>query len=426
MFQSLNCCVSFSQSRVFRIVISAVFCGLFLCVVPRAQSFAKEITPGSDWCGVINSSTEDHELILRPGEYRGSCAIRRGGSEGRPLLIRSSDFLRPARITYEGRSANVLDIKADHVILRGLEFGPSQPDVDGVRIYSQRDITIEDCKFSALGGIAIVANHSSVHGLVVRRNIVTDSTATAMYFGCHDGHECAVSNLLIESNYINRVEAPEPLVGYGVQIKLNSIAVIRDNMIIDTKGPGIMVYGTSNSNGKSIIERNFVSGSRKSSGIVLGGGPVLVRNNIVSHNFEGGITLQDYGNRGLLKNIILANNTSFKNVNGEFVLPLPANLSDVLFVNNAVAATDGNRALPRPQSGLKLQQNVDCTTIACFADPAGLNFSPLPSSRLTRSGNAKDAALPTDDYFGRSRNGSATAGAIAFPAAPIKLGIKVD
>jgi hypothetical protein len=39
------------------------------------------------------------------------------------------------------------------------------------------------------------------------------------------------------------VDAQEDEVGYGLQVKLNSTAVIRDNVIVDTKGPGIMVYG---------------------------------------------------------------------------------------------------------------------------------------------------------------------------------------
>jgi hypothetical protein len=86
----------------------------------------------------------------------------------------------------DGSSSNVLEVRASHVIIRGLEFGPTLPDVDAIRIFGGEDITVEACRFSDLGGIAVVANHSNVHGLLVRRNEIVFARSTAMYFGCHD------------------------------------------------------------------------------------------------------------------------------------------------------------------------------------------------------------------------------------------------
>jgi len=352
--------------------------------------------------------------------------IRRGGTTERPLVIRGKRDVGRPRIVYEGQSANVLEIRADHIIVRGLVLGPTRRNVDGVRIFANYGITIEDCEFSHLGGIAIAATRTNVDGLIVRRNVVTDSAATAMYFGCHDGIECLISNLIVERNFIHRVDAIDPEIGYGIQFKLNSTGVIRDNVIVDTKGPGIMAYGSSDPNSPSLIERNFVTGSRQSSGVLIGGGPAQVRNNIVSHNFLGGVTLQDYANRGLLRKIAVVNNTVFRNDHGEFVVPSQVKLSEILFAMNAAASSEGNQVFPRRQTGLDLWQNIDCTTNTCFTDPLTLNFSPLPASPVYRVQNLKDAGLPLDDYYGRSRKRKPIAGAVAFAAPPIKLGIKSE
>ena len=411
------------QRRLPLIVVAVM-----LNTIATASSVgARLIGPDENFCRAINDPSSGDEILLRPGEYRGPCVIRRGGTPDRPLVIQAQEPNRRPRIIYDGDRANVLEIRADHVTIREIKIGPTSKNIDGIRIFADAGVTIEDCEFSQLGGIAIAATHTSVSGLTVRRNIVTDSMATAMYLGCHDGTECQISNLLVERNFIQRVDAPDPEIGYGIQIKLNSTAVVRDNVIADTKGPGIMVYGAQDSTKTSIVERNFITGSRKSSGILIGGGPVIVRNNIVSNNFEGGITLQDYGNRGLLKHITVVNNTSYRNISGEFVVPKSVKLSDVLYLNNAAAATEGGRALPTAQIGLRLVQNVDCSIAPCFANPAALNFSPLPSSSLILAGTKKQDALSPDDYFARSRNGPATAGAIAFPSSPpIALGVKSD
>jgi len=387
---------------------------------------AREISSEANLCAEINSLQPGEILTLTPGDYRGPCRIRRGGIAGSPIVIQGQSVTEKPRIVYAGQDSNVFEIMADYVTLRGLKIGPTKRNVAGVRILARAGITLEDCEFSQLGGIAIAATRSSVDGLYVRRNIVTDSTATAMYFGCHDGLECQISNLWVERNFIRGVDAVDPEIGYGIQLKLNTIGVIFDNVIADTKGPGIMVYGSSDQRRPSLIERNFISGSRQSSGVLVGGGPAQVRNNIVSRNFQGGITLQDYADRGLLRKISVVNNTSFKNDLGEFVVPLQATLSEVLFASNAAVTSDGPQAFPKRQTGLELRQNIDCTTSVCFTDPLSLNFAPIPASPLSRIANLRDAALPLDDYYGRSRNGRLTAGAVAFAAPPIRFGIKLE
>ena len=299
-------------------------------------------------------------------------------------------------------------------------FGPTKPDIDAVRIYAGSDITIEDCRFQGIGGIAVVANHASSARVVVRRNEIIQSRATAMYFGCHDGIHCTASDLLIERNYIRGVEATESEVGYGIQVKVNSTATIRDNVIVDTKGPGIMVYGASDLSRISLVERNFVAGSRTSSAIVLGGGPAIVRNNVVTTSGEAGIGLEDYQRRGLLRGVVVAHNTIYANARGGILVPAQG-LLDVKIVNNAAHARAGTPPFPARRPGILSLGNVDCSALPCFTDPDQRDFSPLA---IRRGSLVAEPWIPPDDYFGRRRDIPPTAGALETPARPILPGIK--
>lgn len=276
---------------------------------------AREIDPSVHLCDAIAQIEPGSELVLRPGEYQAGCKIRR------PMAIRAADPTRRPRIVYQARATNVLEVHARSVTIRGLEFGPTQPGVDAIRIFSGNGTVVEDCVFRFIGGIAVVANHQSLRGVTVRRNQIYDARATAIYFGCHDGGHCAISDVLIEHNMIERVDAPPDEIGYGVQLKLNSTGIIRNNVIVQTKGPPIMVYGAADDTKPSIIERNYIAGSRTSSGIVVGGGPAIVRHNVAKSNAEAGIALLDYGKRGLLRGLVVAHNSVDGNGKGAILAP---------------------------------------------------------------------------------------------------------
>jgi Right handed beta helix region len=396
--------------------------GILLCVLPSARpASSAEVGPGADWCAAVGALAPGEELVLRPGDYPGGCTIRRDGAPGAPLVIRAKDPDAPTRIVYTQRESNVLNLHASHVTIRGLRFGPTLADIDAIRIYAGHDITIEDCRFADLGGIAVVSNHTSIHSLVVRSNRIVRSNATAMYFGCHDGTWCTATGLEIERNYIDGVEAPSDQIGYGIEVKLNSTAAIRDNVIVDTKGPGIMVYGARDPAQLSIVERNLVIGSRTSSAIVVGGGPAIVRNNIATRSAESGIALENYGGRGLLRGVVLAHNTVYGNHEAGIGVP-PAGRLEVTIANNAVHALPGTPALPSPtRPGVLSVGNVACASRRCFADPGARDFSPLA---LGPAAALQGAWLPRDDYFGRRRSTPSTPGAIERPAGPIPLAIK--
>lgn len=382
---------------------------------------AAEIGPEDDLCGAINQLAPGEELRLRPGDYTQPCVIRRGGAPGAPITIAAADSRQRPRIVYDGVTANVFELRAGHVVIRGLEFGPTRLDVDAIRIMFGNGIVIESCRFFQVGGIAITANNMSVRGLTIRGNVIEQSQSTGMYFGCHDGQRCVVSDLLVVGNLIRGVTAAPAQVGYGLEIKLNSSGIVRDNVILRTKGPGIMVYGARDLLTQSLVERNVVVGSEHAAGIVVGGGPALVRNNVALTNTDGGISLQDYGQRGLLRKIAVVHNTIYGNLVGGITIE-GNGARDTTLLNNAIQSPGGSPALPASQSGVWMAGNVDCTYRACFMQADGLDFSPFPGSALAGPGvPVVGEAMPRDDLFRARRGIPPTVGAIERPSGSIPL-----
>jgi hypothetical protein len=384
----------------------------------------REIDASADLCATINSLDPGEELVLQSGDYRGPCKITRSGNPGMPLVIRGPELGPRPRIIYHGRGSSVFEIYADHLLFKRLEFGPTQMGVDGFRIFAGNDIAIEDSVFTRMGGIAIAATHKSVRGIVIRGNASFDAMSTVVYLGCHDGISCVHSDLLIERNFIQGVNAADPAIGYGIQIKLNSTAVIRDNVITDTKGPPIMVYGAEDLAKLSIVEKNFTSQSRASSGIVVGGGPVWVRNNVATQNAQAGISLDNYDKRGLLRDIVVAHNTVYQNVAGG-IISLEEELRRIEIINNVGAGQVGKPLFPANQPGLRSVNNFDCTERSCFVDPASRNFTPQQGSPLLSAESAASSQWsPKDDFFGQARDPRSTVGAIVLPGGTIPLEIK--
>ena len=376
-----------------------------------ARGDAKEIRPEDELCRAINDPASGEEIILLAGEYHGPCMIRRGGTADRPLVIRAKSVDARPRIAYDGQTSNDFEVRADHVIVMGLSFGPTRKNIDGIRIRANKDVSVVDCEFSSMGGIAVAANQSSLQGLRVKSNVVRNSNATAMYFGCHDGKSCQLGDMIIEKNFIDGVSAGDNEVGYGIQVKLNSPSIIRDNVIMDTKGPGIMIYGGREVLEESLIERNFVSGSRTSSGIVIGGGPAIVRNNIAVANSQAGIALYDYGQWGLLRRVKVGFNTVYGNEAGG-ITASAGKVAESVMIGNVGASLSGTPAFPPRQAGLVAEDNLVCDN-SCFADAGKNDFSAAQNSLLDRRVVGHKAAWqPADDFFAQSRKSPPKPGAV--------------
>ncbi len=384
---------------------------LALLLLPEISKAATvELAPGDDWCGALRAAAPMDTILLAPGEYAGPCTIDHGGTEGAPVTIAAADPDAPPHIVYTGTSSNVIDVLASDVTLRGLAFGPTEANIDAVKIKDGSRVAVEDSVFTGIGGISVSANSADGANNAVLACTFTDLNATALYFGCHDG-SCVQTDVRIEDNTFDGVTSDA--VGYALEIKLDSWGMVARNSIRDTKGPGIEIYGSSDPSGEgsvpSVVEQNLVWGGA-SGAIEIGGGPAIVRNNIVVGSVGGGIVSYDYGGRGLVHGVHIVGNTAIGDGGAAIAASGWSAGADLELWGNAVYARSGGSALPAEVSGVPMASNLECGD-GCFVDAATLDLWPAPEGGLVDA--AEPAAEPlVDDFCGRSRDGSPDIGAL--------------
>ncbi|MBI2216471.1 MAG: right-handed parallel beta-helix repeat-containing protein, partial [Candidatus Rokubacteria bacterium] len=384
-----------------------------------ASGTSRRVTGTDAWCDIVNVARPGDEIVFAPGSYTQPCWIGAQGTASGWITLRSESEFDGQRATfaYAGSTANVLEIlsSAAYLTLRGFAFGPTQDAVDAIRIRGGHDLVIERNVFTAIGGVSVAANDASTERLTLRDNVFRDLPTTAIYLGCHDGVACAATQLLVERNLIDGVTPTDGSVGYGVQIKLNSWGTVRDNTIYRPNGPGIMVYGSDRGDPASIVEGNYVEGSRTEGGIVVGGGPAIVRNNVLVGNAYGGVSAQNYGSRGLQQNVWIVHNTILGNADSGINVQAWNSGAGNVIAYNAILPLAGTAAL-RPSAPIgTVIGNVTCAIAeVCFVNGTTPPYDLWPQiggPLVDAAGSGTEPWRPLDDFMGVPRTGAADVGA---------------
>jgi len=282
-----------------------------------------EIRPGQDYSSILASLQPGDHLALHEGDYNGRVIVNVSGLPGKPIVIRGygNGEKKPVLIYKENRG-NLLQVNGNHLIFDYLEF--HSWDTYAIRIGLRdkgcQDITIKNCLFYECGGGSISANapETNYKDIYIVDNYFIGPKRTPVYIADHSG-KGSIENFVFRGNVIDgsQNDGPRNTTGYGIQLKLNVVkSIVENNFITGTKGPGIMVYGATDPDpaNANIVRNNIVIGSRNDAGIVIGGGPSDIRNNLVV-GCNSGISLQDYDKRGLLRNISITGNTAALNKN---------------------------------------------------------------------------------------------------------------
>ncbi len=310
-----------------------------------------EVYPGDNYRTVFTQLQPGDELVFHEGIYTGSAGtIRNSGTPEKPIIIRGfgNGEARPV-LLLESTGSNLLQINANNLIFDFLEFRSKY--TYAIRIGSSaagdkfENITIKNCLFYESGGGDISANASVAYdNIQIIDNYFIAPKTTPIYIGQHDGL-ANVTNFLFKGNVVDGStnDGSPSTIGYGIQLKLNVTGgIIENNYITNTKGPCIMVYGAEDSDPDkaNIIRNNIVVGSRNNPGIIAGGGPSTILNNITMR-CNGGISIQNYGGRNLLHNIILNNNTAVcdRNYGMSF-----GNVNDITARDNVVITSNSSTA----------------------------------------------------------------------------------
>ena len=315
------------------------------------------VNPGENYRDILTQLQPGDELILHEGLYEGSAAINISGLPDKPIIIRGygNGEERPVML-WEGKGANLLQIGASNIIIDFLEFRSKY--VYAIRLRgsesdSSSNVTIKNCVFYKSGGGDISANSSLAYdNIQILDNYFIGSQKTAVYIGIHDG-KSNVTNFTFKGNVIDGSQIyGDDIVGYGIELKLNvTKSLIENNYITTPKGPCIMVYGAedSDANNANIVRNNIVVGSREEAGIVVGGGPSKVEGNL-GLGCKGGISVQNYGNRNILHNVVLQRNTAVCDRN--FGISL-GNVQNITARDNSVIINDSLRGFTNnPISGI--------------------------------------------------------------------------
>lgn len=391
-----------------------------------AQAEQKVFGPKDDWCAAFKEAAPGDEILLRKGVYLTPCTIRARGTADKPITLRSENPRSGHRavIAYGGDKANVLDIReSSHLIIQDLDITARSKNAEGIKVYETHDVTIQRCRLHRLAGVSIAANSANTERLTIRGNEFKNLRATAIYVGCHDGKQCIAKDVLIEHNLISGAMPRDDRVGYGIQVKLNSNAVIRDNSVYDTKGPGIIVYGNDNPAGPaSLIEGNYVQRSAWDGGIVAGGGPALIRNNITIDNGLSGIVAQDYQSRGFQHGVKIVHNTLVNNLRGGITVERWSFDKGNVIANNLIVGTPDQQPIkPTRPDGL-VRGNADCpsaSTCLLAATEPPFDFRLQPTSELRGSVEmGEEDWWPKDDFLGLPREAKTSPGAFGkrYPA----------
>ncbi len=355
-----------------------------------------EINPGDDWCTAINAADAGDEIVLLAGDHDGPCAIRTAG-----VTLRG-DGTQP-HIVYGGAGSNVIDVEADSVTISDVWIGPTQPNIDAIKIKSGNDTHISGCLFDQVGGITISANTTDSSGIQIVDNRFDDLQATGIYLGCHEG-DCRAADFLIADNLIDGVVSSG--IGYGMETKVNSWGLIRDNVVNNTQGPAIEVYGSEDVTEVTVVEGNYVVGSTNDGTLEIGGGPAVVRNNIVVGGTGGGIYAYDYGGRGLQREVQILGNSVIGTAGQAIRVSAWVADRGLVIANNAAWQQSGyGPALPSPAPGIDMTSNIECDD-ACWLDTANGDYTP---ANLGTGTSGYDMAA---DFCGETRADPPLQGAI--------------
>lgn len=394
---------------------------LTLASTVRAETFTAG--PGDDVESLIGALEPGDELVLADGTYtldgsRFSFDI--AGTEAMPIVIRAADGARP-HFHRPNASQNLWDIRAEHVVLRGIAFSGGSA---GLRFEAARFVTIEDCEIFETADVALRMNDGGqrYEGIRILRNEIhhTNGTGEGMYLGCN-GNGCQLANSLIEGNWVHHTNRDTVSQGDGIELKEGSFGnVIRDNVIHDTNYPCILTYSTAGNGAANVIERNLLWNCGDHG--IQSAADAVIRNNVILGAAQSGIALQPHQS-GAPSNLIVVHNTV---LNDGVPLSLRGMTGAVTVANNALYSSGGTAFFTNGDTsmltsignvgsgsgpGMSAGTLAADFVMATFGGVPPMNVFPRAGGALDGSGEA--AHVATDDFDGVARMGVADVGAYA-------------
>lgn len=411
---------------------------LWLWMTAHALAADLNVDVGDDWCATLAAAEAGDRVLLAPGTHQGLCAVTPNGEPGNPVILTTQDSERRAVLTATDASANLLDLYGGHLVIEGLNFGPTSVNVEAIRLHAGEQVTVRDCDFAGIGGASIIANTagSTYAELTIEDNRFSAVVGSAITVGCFaGGTDCAATDVVVRRNRIDGVAS-----GSGIVLEVDSVGQISHNSVSGTVGPTVRVGGDAADGGgveapaegalpSTVVERNHLSGSGDSAALVVDGGPVLVRNNIVLSGSQGALRAADATGTGRMDHIHILGNALVGGDGPAVALTdWPETASSSFEVNGIWDPNAPGAGLPAAVGALPWSGNVDCSSeTACFEDITNGDPSPRGGGELVGAGTEVATGWLAADFCGSPRSGGGPAGPLTSSLeSPLSLSSDTD
>lgn len=397
-----------------------------MLLVSLAFATTVDVWEGDDLWAALDALPPGTEVIVHSGtwttqEPSGSWyrELVLNGTEAEPIVVRVADG---ETVRLEGDPAgsqNVLNLSGSWYTFEGFEvvYGSH-----GLRIGGSANGVLLNNRVHDTADVGISMNRegAAYDAMVLRGNEVyrTGGTGECFYLGCNEG-ACVVSNSVVEYNYCHDTLGTEQ--GDGIELKTGSYGtVIRHNVVVDTRGPGIILYGT-NGGDPNRVEGNLVWGTNDN-GIQLVGDVEVVDNIVIDAGVYGIYSQASQG--ATPDDLVVAHNTVLRAGSGCFRADDWDAVEDAVVANNALLC-DGGTAI-RLGGGVgaaRFAGNVVTgssalgegvrdggSAAALVVDPDGPDLWPVDGSLLVDGGDAAAVSVSTD-FDCRARRGTPDVGA---------------
>ena len=328
-----------------------------------------------DWFTTLSgpSANPGDEFVLEAGTYSDPrrLEISQRGTRDQPITIRAA---KGAKVIFKRPDArqNTLNLAGcQHLIIRDIEItgGSAAIRIGKKDKHLAKFITLENLHIHHIGGVAITANYDGeiYESLTFRQNHIhhTSGHGEAFYLGSNslpDGSTNGyIFNSIIENNYIHHLNGNTVTQGDGIELKDGSYGnIIRDNVIHDTNYPGIIVYD-ADGKAPNIIERNVIWNSNNHG--IQAASDAIIRNNIIFDTKGEGIYCRNHQS-AVVGRLRIVNNTILSKKPIRIILPEKLS-GKILVANNALAAT------PQIPDHPEIKQQANLTGITeKFPSPA--------------------------------------------------------
>jgi hypothetical protein len=270
-------------------------------------------------------------IVFLPGEYEGVLKPLRSGTADAPIVFRASER-RTARLAGESGAAYAIELSnVEHISVEGFHVKPKSSQGGWLLVQGSKHIRINDVLMEdATGGMPFLITHSE--HIQVRDSVIQ------RYIGGNMARVGDSAHILFEGNAISRT-GHSPFQFYPERSTRN--VVIRGNVFHAAWGRNFEFFGTENILFEHNIVTNAFDGGRSAStnakfAVERG----IFRFNRVFRNWGGALHLYTFREQWL-SHIRLYNNVFDDNYEyGIATSDSPAQMRDVVFVNNVLSRND--------------------------------------------------------------------------------------